>query len=952
MLWAKSTGVPLVRHMGDVTIVAGLLWDEWLPPHAKRIISSSFKTRTAARRFAMFIAGVHDIGKATPSFQSMDPALFANGDPALQKLLYSTQLTDEEKRQSYHTTTGHSVLTRLLRERKVPKDQTRALSALIALHHGFPMLDADVARMKETLGEYWVTGDNPEEWERIQTEAFDDLLEETGFKLSAIPRKPLPVSAQVMLVGLTIVADWIASGYVSAPGKYDPAVKARAALDAIELPKPWTPVRPPKHPAKFYTERFAEPGSFFKPHYIQTAALEAVDGMSSPGLLIIEEAMGGGKTEAGLVAAEALAYRFGMSGVYVALPTMATSDRIFDRTRNWVERIDTVTRASGTMFLAHGRSTLHEGYRELLNGGGKKARAVTHPFITRQRRLGLLSNFVVGTIDQLLMTALNSKYLALRHMAFASKVVVIDEVHAYDAYMNVYLVRALQWLGYYGVPVVMLSATLDSRSRQQLVNAYRTGRRVGKHVLADKHEAVWEAAYQDEAEDEGWFSPKIYGNLDALMYPRITLSTDHLVRSTQVDPSARSSSIQVELTGGNAGEQGELEEYRALAVTLRSALADGGSACIIRNTVHRSQETYKVMKAEFPDAEVILLHSQFIGLHRQHRESELNRMFGKDSTPTGQRPKRAIVVGTQVLEQSLDVDFDIMVSDLAPMDLLLQRVGRVHRHASTVRPERLAYPRFLIAGTFSNNITGAKALGINSAVSAVYGEWPLHRALVCIREITVNQNRILELPRDIPRLTEAAYGGELAAPESWKKTIDKAHALWKRNVEELQKRANSRFRLQRPPAPDGYTDLIGWSGERAAETSDDGEHTSPAVRDIEDQLEVLLLEKTPHGTPVPWRIFDGNYPGALSLVDPDREMKHDPLAATAAASSMIRLPMKLSGKLIDDAKNIHEPESWKHNEFLRFKKVLALNPGVNRLCGFNVRYTEETGLEVWTETDE
>lgn len=205
--------------------------------------------------------------------------------------------------------------------------------------------------------------------------------------------------------------------------------------------------------------------------------------MPGPGVMVVEAPMGIGKTEAALAAAEVLAYRFHCGGLIVALPTMATTDAMFGRVLAWVRSLPSPHQLS--MYLAHSKAALNDEAGtlprhcagHLYDEQGKASAAAVAMGWLSGRKKGVLSTFVVATIDQVLFGALRSRHLALRHLALAGKVVIVDEVHAADAYMRAYLCRALQWLGAYGTPVVLLSATLPPDQREELLNAYESGRR-------------------------------------------------------------------------------------------------------------------------------------------------------------------------------------------------------------------------------------------------------------------------------------------------------------------------------------------------------------------------------------------------------------------------------------------------------------------------------------------
>ncbi len=333
--------------------------------------------------------------------------------------------------------------------------------------------------------------------------------------------------------------------------------------------------------------------------------------------------------------------------------------------------------------LAHGKAALNPEYDRLRfaslpsgiaeDAGG--ADIGVHAWLAGPKRT-LLSSFVVGTIDQLLFAALRSKHLALRHLGLAGKVVVIDEAHAYDVYMGRFLDRALEWLGAYRVPVVVLSATLPAHRRAELMAAYDHGR------LGPPPRPTWR--------DRGKPVVDPYAALRGdLRYPLVTVSSaDRGATATSCADSGRGVEVRLRRLD---------DDLQILAELLRERLADGGCALVVRNTVARVQETAAALRAALgPDIPVSVAHSRFMAVDRAAKDRWLRDTFGPPGSSS--RPRRHVVVASQVAEQSLDIDFDLLVTDLAPVDLVLQRIGRLHRHPRGDRPARLATPTCWITG--------------------------------------------------------------------------------------------------------------------------------------------------------------------------------------------------------------------------------------------------------------
>ncbi|MFD7418612.1 CRISPR-associated helicase Cas3', partial [Kitasatospora purpeofusca] len=355
-------------------------------------------------------------------------------------------------------------------------------------------------------------------------------------------------------------------------------------------------------------------------------------------------------------------------------------------------------------------------------------------------KMALLSSFVAGTVEQLLFAGLKSRHLALRHLAVAGKVVVIDEAHAYDTYMSVYLDRVLEWLGAYGVPVVVLSATLPARRRRELAVAY--------------------AGAGPEAEGFGEVE-------DASGYPLVTCVAPGLAPVVE-DPAVSGRGGQVWLEPLEDG-------LDVLVERLGAELVDGGCVLVVRNTVQRVLDTAKALRERFGDEAVTVAHSRFVDVDRAMKDAGLLERFGPPSRSGAGRPVGPhIVVASQVAEQSLVVVFDLLVSDLCPVDLLLQRVGRLHRHqrgdGQEHRPAGMRVARCLVTGV---DWSGPVPAAVRGSV-AVYGRYSLLRSLAVLRPHLEKGGRAVCLPQDISVLVQAAYAQEACVPGGWEEEWERA----------------------------------------------------------------------------------------------------------------------------------------------------------------------------------
>ena len=295
-------------------------------------------------------------------------------------------------------------------------------------------------------------------------------------------------------------------------------------------------------------------------------------------------------------------------------------------------------------------------------------------------------------------------------MGFSKKVVIIDEVHAYDAYMSQYLQQALQWMGAYGVGVIMLSATLPATKRKELLESYLKG----KNRLTTLQSPC-----------------NVEQSLNSSAYPLITYTND-----TQIKQFAPNFNEAINKSKKVAVHKINDDQ---LTSTVAKLINPTGVVGVIVNTVARAQKLAKLLATEFGDSMVELLHSGFIAPDRIAKEENLLATIGKSSNT---RPRQKIIVGTQVIEQSLDIDFDVLISDLAPMDLLLQRLGRVHRHAHQ-RSAKHHQPQLFVLGCNHDweFVPGSVT---------VYGNYLLARTEYYLPK-TIN------LPQDISPLVQKVY---------------------------------------------------------------------------------------------------------------------------------------------------------------------------------------------------
>lgn len=938
--WAKSHPreplepthqLPLVQHCEDAGAVAGRLWDAWLPPALRTVLTAHLGDD--ARAVLQFLAATHDVGKLSPAFACQVGRL---ADDMHRAGLPFPKMLDQTtaRRSAPHNLVSHLVIHRWLVNQGWDSASAHSVAIVSGGHHGRQTSSGSLgAPLPEHLGDHT--------WAATRYELLDHLAQRYDVSRWLTTRSPLAQSAQVLATAIVVVSDWISSDSLLFPlapigstlhdfERTDDRLES--AWRRLDLPGPWQPSTPEtSDPTHLLRERFTLPAET-SARPVQAAALGAARAMTSPGLMIIEAPTGEGKTEAALLAAEVLAARFGLGGVAVHLPTTATADAMFSRILSWLATLpdDGVESHERSLNLLHSRAHLNATFRDLAprrmsvstfdddeeppskprTGEPPSVRATADTWL-RGRHRAALADFSVGTIDQFLFLALRSKFLPLRHLGAARKVVVLDEIHAVDVYMSVYLAMALEWCGAHGVPIIALSATLPTAQRDALHTAYGAGvssRKVRERARPRRPPRREQPAMPDDT-----------ARSEPLTYPVISTTSPSGVALLPVPPSPRRTTTRLELMA---------DDDTAISTLLDQSLVDGGCVLVVRNTVTRAQATFELLRARY-GADVHLMHSRFVGPHRSANDDWLRTRFGPDGT---QRPVRAIVVATQVAEQSLDVDFDLIVSDLAPVDLLLQRIGRVHRHPRP-RPEALREARCVVVGV---DDWGALPPHPVRGSEMVYGR---HLLLRTAAVLVARTGDAVTAPDDVAELVEDVYGTWPLGPPEWQPAMHLAREADARQTQARKARALS-HRIERPQ-PDGQP-IFDWVGVGVSMGSE--ERSAAKVRDGEDAIEVIAVRRA-EGT---LRLLEG-IDGCDEALPELGEVPDD--VALRIAACTVRLPGHLglgpgADALLDALERAGYVEAWQSHPYLRGRLALVLDEFQQlTLAGLQFSYDARTGLK-------
>ena len=414
-----------------------------------------------------------------------------------------------------------------------------------------------------------------------------------------------------------------------------------------------------------------------------------------------------------MLAASKYAQAADVAGWFFAMPTRGTADGLHDRLERILPDLTTPAGQASPPSLqrVHAMARLHP----ISDHAGDAGRV----WLSGSRK-AVLAPFGVGTVDQMLMGAARLKHSPVRMLGAATGCLIIDEAHSYDWYMAELLKRLLGWMGSLGAPVVVMSATLPQTAIEELWKAYRDG--TLSHI-----------SRQDRPEPEQ--TPRC-------AYPgwlQWTPTNDGA--GVWLEGSARPQRPGWRLAV-TVHETAAADTTAAVAAEAAAAVAEGGCVLVVRETITAAQQTYDAITAAAPGCETVLAHSRFRNRDRRRIESSLTQRLGPPDT-AADRPEKLIVVATQIVEMSLDVDFDYTISDPAPIGALIQRAGRSHRHTGRSRPPTHHQPRLSVFWPTRNNNPQFR--------SPVYMEHDLRRC----REL-LDEHTTIAVPEDVPRLVDLA----------------------------------------------------------------------------------------------------------------------------------------------------------------------------------------------------
>lgn len=869
-LWAKTNNKddswhPLILHMIDVAASADAILAREPETTRTKIAEILGMQWDNARPWLLLVIACHDLGKACPGFQCKWP-----------KNLSSTGLHMPKRPNDRvnHAYVSQIALEAILLDMGWPDNLAEYVAETVGCHHG------ELAR-QTTIDKIRFDGEvvGNDEWRTARRDIVESLID--ILHPGSIPTKnELSGPEFILLAGLTSFADWIGSNeewfpFGTAQDCDDLSGwfrKRRAladnALDALG----WEPRTPLMHESRPFEAVFIN----LVARPLQQAVAEAVNNLiAKPSILLVEAPMGEGKTEAAFYAHLQMQRRFGHRGLYIALPTKATGNAMFERTLQFLSGQSCDRRID--LQLLHGATALNDKFQQLKftaihdDESGGEVRVAQ--WFTNKKR-ALLSEYGVGTVDQAIVPILPVRHYFVRMWGLANRVVIFDEIHAYDVYTGTLLLHLIRWLMALGSSVVLLSATLPASIRRELARIV--------NAKLPHQEAV---------------------------YPRLSIFLDgEAVKQVHFDADpARRRVLTL---------KGISHELSSIYAAIEGNLPAKAMGLALVNTVQRAQELYRLFPEGEPiiidghrvgkrladGTEVYLFHARYPADRRQKREDNAIASFG----PDGLRDCRKILIATQVAEQSLDLDFDLLVTDLAPIDLVLQRAGRLWRHHRQRRPT--TEPLLIVAG-----LEGDRTISFGEPLywEKIYGDYLLLRTWSLLK----NRDSIT-LPDEIDPLVQAVYEELEDVPEVMRERLQKASGKEEGDAYASKAMANNEII--------GLPDDDSWRNDNFVLDDEDatGVHRSLKAKTRQGEESVTAIPLWPN---------DG--------------FRRDCAPDYTTAKQWAMRSLNISRKdVIQKIRAFGVPEGWRNSPLLRDSFALTLDEQGRWVEDDSVRLDDELGL--------
>jgi len=743
----------LPYHCLDVAAVGHMLLEK--NPHLlNQFANLSGIKKEILRPVLLFFLALHDLGKFSESFQNIKPVLLKQlqGIERSKKLPYS-------KKEFGHDSIGFliwkdvvfGILTNKLEidNHEDWKDLLNWFMEASNGHHGLPPKQGN-----KILTDYYKDSD---------TQAVESFVNEC-LELFKIEELFITIDVELLyddlfvdwakfswaLTGFYVLCDWIGSGETF---EYcdDTSLEIRDYFEKTALPTANSAIKEAGIlPCKVNGELDPLKQLLDLPEGSKLTPLQelvkTIDLPKQPQLFIIEDETGAGKTEASLILLNRLLSRGLAQGFYLALPTMATADGIYPRVKKTYGKLYEKGQKP-SLVLSHSSAKLSKKFTDTILYSQSQANQQQYEddaqsrcmdWLADNRKKSLLAHVGVGTIDQTFLAVLKVKYQSLRLIGLLGKVLVIDEAHAYDAYMGKELEVLLEVHAAMGGTAIVMSATLPFNIRKKLGVAFLKGLGIRGCPISE---------YK--------------------AYPLLThISADRPPHEIpcKMNPQKQKKAIHYEI----------VHDETCIYDLIKESLAQNKSVCWIRNCVRDARSSYKIWAGKHD--KVDLFHARFVLADRLSVQEKVMQSFGKASQQK-QRQGR-LLIATQVVEQSLDLDFDVMITDLAPIDLMLQRAGRLHRHIRDINGNPKAQGKDERAAAVLT--IHAPEINENPDINWLSEKFPnakkvySNHALLWVGLMALNNLKEKIIPKNIRPLVESVYGEECEIPKGLEVTDIKA----------------------------------------------------------------------------------------------------------------------------------------------------------------------------------
>ena len=814
----------LVFHSLDVAAVGHTLLNK-LPKLRQQLAQLSGMPEAQFSRWILFLLALHDLGKFTDSFQNLRPDLLQKLQGHQSKAFGGTR----HDTLGYHFWCQHllplfvelgMVTEKTSRMRYTPDDLSllNAWMRAVTGHHGEPPRDEAL-----TLADYINDPADIEAVNAFVTELIPLLLgDDIVFPdLDSESAK----NATWWLAGFIVLCDWLGSS--REPTEFKATEEPLA--DYWQEIQPWAEqvvqqsglVSPAVNPHFSLQDFFDDDTKVIATPLQAESEKQPID--SGAQLFILEDVTGAGKTEAAILLLHRLMQNDLAQGAYFGLPTMATSNGMYRRMGKVYQKLYT-QESLPSCVLAHSAREMSALFRHSVaavgdstpvdyGDGAMPASAHCSAWLADNRKKALLANIGVGTVDQAVLAVLPSRHQSLRLLGLLGKCLILDEIHNIDARQNVLICHLLTAHATTGGSAILLSATLSRKQRKAFVDAFAKGLGRSTQTLQKTSEKDYPLLTQ----------------LGPNLFDEKVLATRKSVQRT----------VKVKLI------HNEAEIYQ----TIQQASEQGECVCWIRNTIKDARKAYAALKDKIPEDKLALFHARYTMQDRIDIENKVLDRFGPRSTKedrTGQ-----VLIASPVVQESLDLDFSQLITDLCPSDLIIQRAGRFRRHIRDAAGDRLkegedkrpASPLYIYAPQWSDEPKSDWVKQWNRGSNAIY-----HADHLWFSQKWLQQHKQFRMPQDARSMIESVYGD--LAPGT---------------PDGLQAAANEKEGKQSAIKSISKEDALSWN-KGYSRNGNWWDEDSTATRDIEEPSHTIYLARWQHDQLTPWN-NEGDYRWARSAIN-------------------------------------------------------------------------------------